>query len=305
MRSLAFFAMAGRPQAIFAICGLGLASLLLPPLGLFSTALVALVALRKGAGETAWTLALALALTGLAGVLLSHNAGAAVAYGLLLWLPVWPLAAVLRASRRLDLALASAVGLGVAAVLLAYGLVDDSAALWREHLQVFVQPMLENAPADFDAAATAKVLDALSHYATGMAVAGSVMSALLALLIARWQQAALYNPGGFRSEFVALRLSAGLVFAALGGMALGSLAGGALAEIAWNASTVFFVPFIIGGFAVLHALLGGKSFWIVGVYLALFIMPQLLLPAIALLGASDPWLDWRKLAKRTGDGLHP
>lgn len=298
MRSLAAFAMRGRFQALAAIFGLALASVAFPPLSLLSSALLALVALRQGAVESAWVLALALAGLGLGGVLLAGDALDAILYGALLWLPVWPMALLLRTTRRLEWALEAATGLGLLAVFGVYLLADNPAALWRERAQFFVQPMLENAPADFDATNLAKALDLFSHYLTGAMAGGSAMSVMLGLLIARWQQAVLFNPGGFRAEFVALRLHTGVAYAALACLAAGMLGSGGLAELAWNLNIVFLMLCALGGFSVLHAVLGGKGFWMVGIYVALLIIPQFLLPPVALLGLSDAWLDWRKRSGR-------
>jgi len=298
MRSLAAFVMRGRFQALAAICGLALASLALPPLSLLSSALLALVALRQGAMESAWVLALALLGLGLGGVLLAGDALDALLYGALLWLPVWPMALLLRATRRLEWALEAATGLGLLAVFGVYLLADNPAALWRERAQLFVQPMLDNAPADFDATNLAKALDLFSHYLTGVMAGGSAMSVMLGLLIARWQQAVLFNPGGFRAEFVALRLHTGVAYAALACLVAGMLGSGGLAEFAWNLNIVFLMLCTLGGFSVLHAVLGGKGFWMAGIYVALLIIPQFLLPSVALLGLSDAWLDWRKRSGR-------
>lgn len=295
---MAAFALRGRFQALAVICGLAVASLMFPPLSLFSSAALALVALRHGAKESAWVLLLALLSLGLGGVLLAGDASAAAVYGLLLWLPVWPAALLLRASRRLEWALEAATGLGLVAVFGAYLLVDDPVGLWRERLREFVRSMLENAPPDFDPASLAQVPDLFAPYLTGAMAGGSVMSVILALLIARWQQAVLFNPGGFRREFVGMRLHAGLAYAALACFAAGMLGGGVLAEIAWNLCIVFLMLYTIGGFSVLHALLGGKTFWVVGVYIALLVMPQFVLPPTVLLGFSDAWLDWRKRSRQ-------
>ena len=298
MRFLAAFVMRGRLQAMAAICGLALASLLLPPFSMLSSALLGLVALRQGVKESGWVLLVSLLCLGLGGVLLAGDASAAVVYGVLLWLPVWPMALILRETRRLEWALESATALGLLAVLGVYLFVGDPAALGRERLNLFVQPMLENAPADFDAGALAQALDLFSHYLTGAMAGSSVVSLVLSLLIARWLQAVLFNPGGFRGEFVALRLHGAVAYATLACVAAGALGGGGLAEIGWNLGIVLLMLCTIAGFAIVHALLGGKTFWIVGVYLALVAMPQFLLPPLALLGFSDAWLDWRKQSKR-------
>ncbi len=299
MRALSAFVMRGRFQAVAAIIGFAVASFVLPPVSLLSTAMLALVALRKGAQESAWVLLLSVLAVGLTGALLSGNALSPILYGVLLWAPVWPIAVVLRETRRLDWAMEAAAGLGLLGVAAVYGFVDDPSAVWWGRLQGFVHAMLENSSADFDPAVMSKSLEVFSHYMTGAMAGGSVLSLILGLLIARWQQAALFNPGGFRSEFLNLRFHLAVVLAGLACMAAGLLGAGYLAEIAWNLSGVFLVLFTVGGFSIIHAVLAGKSFWIVGVYLALLIIPQLLLPLIALLGLSDIWLDWRKYARRS------
>jgi len=298
MKSLATYVMRGRLQALLAVFGLAIVSLMLPPVSLLSTALLALVVLRKGATEGGVVLLLALLSLGVGGVLLAGNALEPITYGLVLWLPIWPIAVVLRGTRRLDWALEAALTLGLIAVMAVYLIAASPAVLWREKMQLFLQAMAENSPTGFEAGSLEKALDFFSHYLTGVMIAASVLSVVLALLIARWQQAVLFNPGGFRSEFIALRMPATVVYASLVSVTVGIVATGYLAEIAWNLSTVFMVVFIISGFSVLHALLGGKSFWIVGVYFVLFISPQFLLPPIVLLGLSDIWLDWRKFGNR-------
>jgi len=41
----------------------------------------------------------------------------------------------------------------------------------------------------------------LAHFMSGVAAAGSVYGLLFGLFLARWWQAALYNPGGFRADY--------------------------------------------------------------------------------------------------------
>lgn len=296
MRFLAAYAMRGRLQALAAICGFAVASLALPPLSLLSSALLALVALRQEIRESAQILLLSLLGLGLVGAFTGGTLEA-LSYGVLLWLPAWPLAIVLRGTRRLEWAVEAALGLGLVAVMAVYLLVDEPAALWRERLDVLLQPMLENAPPDFDRSSLARAMDLFAHFLTGMAAGGSVLSAILALLIGRWQQAVLFNPGGFRTEFVALRLHRGVVYAALACFAAGMLGGG-LAELAWNLNIVFAMVFVLAGFSIIHATLGKKGFWVAGIYVALLFIPQLLLPPVALLGLTDAWINWRKLARQ-------
>ncbi len=304
MRFIADYAMRGRYQALVAICGFAIASLLIPPLSLLSSALYALVVLRKGGGEGSWVLLFAVLALGTGSALQTGNPVQGVSYGLLLWGPTWPVAVVLRESRSLTLAMETALGLGLSAVLGVYAVVSNPAALWREKMQLFLQALSQNNPEEFDPVEFGKAMDVFSHYLTGLVVGGSLLSLVLGLFIARWLQANLFNPGGFGREFVELRMHPPVVYLGLACISAGVLLGeGNLEEIAWNLNGVFFVLFILTGFSILHAIiLGGKGFLTLFIYLALIfilIMLKWLLLLVAFLGISDPWLDWRKVAKRS------
>jgi hypothetical protein len=78
---------------------------------------------------------------------------------------------------------------------------------------------------------------------------GNAVIALLSLLLGRYWQAALYNPGGFGGEFRELRLPTGAVIAM-------ALAAAALWWMGpdwrvWSAAAV--MPLTIVGFALVHA----------------------------------------------------
>jgi hypothetical protein len=295
MRSLAAFIMRGRGQAVMAVAALALLALVIPLVSLFSSAALALVALRKGSLESAWVLGLSALAAGVLGTVLTGSVYSAMVYGLLLWVPIWLAAVLLRESGQLALALEGALGLGLLAVLAVYVLVQDPSQMWQESLQRFLQPMLEHAPPGFDPAQLTQNVEFFSHYMSGIAAGGSVMSLILSLLIARWWQAMLFNPGGFRAEFHGLRLHSAVVYLGLGSFAA-ALTGGGAAEIAWNMNILFFVLFLVAGFAILHAVFpsnGARRFWLTGLYIATFIIPQLLLP-VAFLGLTDVWFNWRR-----------
>ena len=278
-----------------AVASLAVFALVIPLVSLFSSAALALVALRKGALESAWVMGLSALAAGVLGMVLTGTVYPALVYGLLLWVPIWLAAILLRESGQLALALEGALGLGIVAVIAVYSLVQDPAQMWQESLQRFIQPMLEHAPPGFDPAQLTQNVEFFSHYMSGIAAGGSVMSLILSLLVARWWQAMLFNPGGFRAEFHALRLHSAVVYLGLGSIAA-TLAGGGAAEIAWNMNIVFFVLFLVAGFAILHAVFpsnGAKRFWLTTVYVAALIIPQLLLP-VAFLGLTDVWLNWRR-----------
>ncbi|MGZ8217943.1 hypothetical protein [Methylomagnum sp.] len=298
MRALAAFVMKGRAQAVPALVGLTVLSWSFSLISLLSTAAVALPTLRKGALEGAVLMVLAAVPVAFAGWLLLGSPWQAAGYTLMLWVPVWLAAVILRESGQLPVALGSAAGLGMLMVLGVYVISDDPAGLWVEELRKFLRPLLEQPRSATEAEAMSRSLAAFAHYLTGMVAAGSVLILTLGLLIARWWQATLFNPGGFRAEFLALRLPSPAAYLWLALLAVAWTTGGGMAEIAANLAIPLFVPYLLAGFAVLHALFaGGNGFWLVGIYMAvLFVSP--LIMVIALIGFSDTWINWRKRLSR-------
>ncbi len=306
MRFFANYTMRGSNQALFAICGFAIASPFIPIIGilagLISTALFALVVLRKGGMEGLKVLFFSELVMGVFGAMLTGNALLGLAYGLLLWLPILPAALILREFSSLALAMESALALGVTIVIGFYSMVEDPAGYWKGKLMDLLQALSANAPESIDPVKMTGAIDPFTHYMTGAIVAESVLSLVLALLLARWLQAALYNPGGFRREFLNLRLHSVLVYAGLICILTGLIAGGGLiAELAWNVFGGFLVLFTINGVSILHAVLEGKRHWIVIMYMAWFFLPFIpwFLPLIAMLGMSDQWVNWRMRAKNS------
>ena len=112
---------------------------------------------------------------------------------------------------------------------------------------------------------------------------------LACLVLARWWQAKLYNPGGFKQEFHQLRLEPGFAIL-LAGFIIAALAG--IPPLSsWLA--ILCIPPLLGGLALLHYLVAFKKLslsWIVMAWLAaLFISPL-----VILLGLLDSLLDFRK-----------
>ena len=296
MKGLAAFAMKGRWQAVLVIAGFVCLSFLMPLVGLLSSAALGLVVLRQGLRSAAMILILSAIAVAAFGGLVLGSVAAPLIYALLLWFPTAVAAWVLRISRRLDWALAAVVVSALLGVLAVYGLVGDPAEFWSDKLLPVVQPILDQAPADFDADRARSVLRLAAHYATGFVSAGSALSVFMTLILARWWQSLLYNPGGFRAEFLELRPSPAFAYAALasiGGAML--LPSPALAELLWNLGLVFFALYLMVGIAVIHALLSRRpagKFWLAGVYLLLFVIPQVAIP-VMLMGFTDVWMDWR------------
>jgi len=295
MRGLAAYIMRGRAQAVSAICALTVLSWVVSLASLLAAAALALPTLRKGAAEGGLLLGMAVAIMALIGGLMLGNPLSAAGYALALWGPVWLLSALLRETARLDWTLGAAALLAMVLVLGLYAVYGDPMRLWLEELQQFSKAFVEGGRPAAEQALLRQNVELFARYMTGGIAAGSMLTVSFSLLLARWWQATLFNPGGFRAEFQGLRPASPWAYASLGLFALAGIADGGLAEFAWNLALPLSMLFLLTGFAVLHAVFGRQAnggFWLAGVYVALvFASPLIVL--IGLLGYSDTWMDWR------------
>lgn len=289
MRILADYIMRGRTQAVIVASTLALLSLKFPPISIFSSASVALVTLRLGAVEGLYIMLGAGIAAALLGYFVIDNYQFALLYALLLWLPVWVISIILRERRQLSLAVEIAVFIGMLGVAGFYLYVPEPAALWTELLQQMVQQ-------------TAPIKDIkgwigeFSHYMTGMFAAGTVFSLLFGLFLGRWWQSLLFNPGGFKQEFLLLNTSPKLAISSLIVLAVAFFATGAVSEIAWNMTILLFVLYAVIGTSVMHVVFARTKMSRYAVplfYVTLFLVPQVL-PPVAIVGLIDAWLNIRK-----------
>lgn len=297
MSFLAHFIMRGRMQAIMVASTLAIVSLLFPPVSIVSSASVALVTLRRGMMEGLWVLLSASAASALLGVILFNNFYFALLYGLVLWLPIWACAVVLREGRVLSLALESAVLLGIAAILIFYGYSDNPGAVWQTVFEQMTGQLAQRTP-DIQPEKIQQVLAFFAKFMTGIVASGVIYSMLFGLFLGRWWQSVLYNPGGFREEYLKLSVNRKLASASAIIIGVAFSGYGQLAEIAMNIAVLLFVLYTVIGAAVLHALISKLSnaqyirFLTPMLYLSLTLIPQSMV-IVALIGLLDAWLDLR------------
>ncbi len=267
---------------------LAIVSLIMPPVSIVSSASVALVTLRRGAVEGLIVLGCSTAVAGLLGYFLVGNFQFVLLYGMVLWLPVWVISIILREGRYLSLAVEIAVLLGVLGVIGFYLYNADLAVMWKA---ILTQMVPSNAPV----ADITHTLDVMSHYMTGIVAAASVFGLLFGLFLARWWQALLYNPGGFKQEFLSLNTHPRLALGSIAVVVIAALSSGVISEIAWNITILLLVLYVFIGTAVLHALFGSMKmgrFMVPMFYVTLFLIPHAMLP-VALVGLSDAWMNLR------------
>ena len=279
---------------------LALLSLMMPPVSVVSSAAVALVTLRRGASEGLTILVCSSLAAGLLGFLSIGNYQFALLYVMVLWLPVWLISIVLREGQHLSLAVEIAILIGILGVIGFYLYTPEPAAMWKAVLSQMV-------PADAPVADIQRTIDVLAHYMTGVVAAGSVFGLLFGLFLGRWWQANLYNPGGFKQEFLALDTKPRLSIGSIVVVATALTSPGVFSEIAWNVSILLFVLYTVTGTSVLHTVFSKMKlgrYMVPMLYITLFLIPHAML-LVALVGLSDPWLDLRKKKsdQHTPDGV--
>ena len=290
MRGLAEYIMRGRKEATLAV----VIAAAIPLLFWFSAAALALVILRRGLSQ-----ALPILAWGLLPTLAWAVAGDQTP--LLVMIGSAGLAVVLRQRNDWVRVLLLSVPLGVVfAMALLVTLNEPLQALatsFRDMLpDLFGQMGMQLS--ETDSAALLSRLDQLMIPVMG-GVLGAMhaLMALVSLMIARYWQAGLYNPGGFREEFHRLRLPP---LACVGLLALVVLAPQwpSLATL----SPVASVPLLLAGLALLHAVVGIKNLgkgWLIGIYVLLFLFIRFAYPLIMFLAFVDSLFDFRSRMRRS------
>lgn len=297
MKFLASYIMKGRMQAMAVASSLALLSLLMPPVSIVSSATVALVTLRRGWYEGLLVLLSACVAAAILGIIVLGNYQFAFGYALILWLPVWLLSIVLREGRHLSLAIEISSVLGALAIIGFYLLAQDPAVYWQAILNIMIEPMMQASDAPIEQ--VKQTIAMLAKYMTGILATGSVTGLLLGLLLARWWQANLYNPGGFSVEYLALRMPSRFTITTVCVFIVAVVAGGVISEIAWNIGIILFMLYAFIGTAIAHALISAtkaKRFLLPIFYMLIFVVPHLVVP-VAIIGLSDTWLNLRKNIK--------
>ena len=266
--------MRGRSQAVMVAAAAAVVSLLVPLIGLISSATVALVTLRKGVSEGLVVVAFAGLASGLLAFVALGSPIPAVGFALALWLPIWILAIFLRQSRSLDLTIQLAVLFGL----------------------VIVEPVRQNLVESgvVDAVVSEQLMARVSRWMTGAFAATFYFQLLLALFIGRWWQALLYNPGGFGIEFRAIRVQPGVGYLALCLLALVLL----LDQAMWPSELLLLLAplFFLQGVAIIHSLAHAYSAgraWLIGFYALLVLVMPYTQILVAALGFLDIWMNLR------------
>ncbi len=297
MGFLASYIMQGRTQAIMVASFLSLLSLLLPPVSIVSLATIALVTLRKGAKEGGYVLVCACLAAAILGLVLIGNYQLPLFYSLFLWLPVWVIAVILREGRHLFLAIEIVIAIATLAILATYWYEPNISEIWQAQLHDVLEALVSEANPEVSKEAIQAFLSVFFNFMlTGLIAQVYILSLLAGLFLGRAWQAILYNPGGFKKEYLGLRGQKPLAIVSLIILAIAWFSSGLIAEISWNIIVLFFLLYVFLGVIVLHctfSVMKRKRLLIPFLYISIILVPHAMIPA-ALIGLTDTWLNLRK-----------
>lgn len=283
MKALAEFAMRGRKESILA----AILCTSLPMMFIVGAALVGLTILRKGLSQGVVVLGWAI-LPAIGWLILSADPSP-----LLVVVGTAALAAVLRTSVSWSYSLIASLVIGVICGSMLQWLAPEVIqALVEAGGKLIADANMEQLK-QLDQAQIDLFLEQLM---ISMSSAAHVVFMLMGLMLARYWQSALYNPGGFQQEFHALRIPGQLAMALIAVVMLG----GSISPAVSGWLPLITVPFAVSGLALAHGLVGKRGLgrgWIVGLYVLLVMAMPYMYTVLVIAAVIDSLADFRSRAE--------
>lgn len=292
MRAIAEYIMRGRMQATLVVVGCAA----LPLLFWLSAAAGCLVLLRRGMSDAFGIISWAL-LPALFWWYFGDPRIFMVLVGSL------GLAMVLRASESWVRVLLVSVALGLLYAVVLGAVFREPIEAMSQELQKHLPAMLSGLYDQMSVEERARLGALIAPVLNGLIAALLQFVSVLSLILGRYWQALLYNPGGFGREFRALRLPRVPALVLLVCMLVGPNFGPQMAMLTPLCS----VPLVFAGLALIHGLVAEKRlarFWLVGMYITLLVFMQLIYPLLVVLAIVDSLIDFRgrRSSKDEGNG---
>lgn len=275
MRKLAELIMRGRSQAILVV----IVATMLPMMYWISAAAVGLVTLRRGPGDGTGLLAWSLLPAGAWG-LVGDPTPALVILG------TYVLAVILRRTVSWGYTLAVLIPVGVLSGIALEQMLHEVLGQLVEVVQELLQSQETVPGAQLGADWWYQL------FAGGLSATHAAMM-LACLVLARWWQSVLYNPGGFREEFHGLRLSPALALSIMAVLVVGPQFG--LVMVHWLPLLV--LPLVFAGLALVHGSVAKRKVgvtWLIMFYMAVVVLGPYLITMLVLLAVIDSLVDIRR-----------
>ena len=274
---LASFIMRGRVQAS-AVAALGNALPLITP------ATIGLVALRKGFSEGGL-----ICLWGLLPVFLTYFYSDSNQFFVLLtacnFLNILLVCGILRYRGDWEMTL-------VSLVIISIILMGSLLLIFQQDFEVLVQRLIEV----FEEASRQTNIESLKIEKSSIAVFTTwtiVLNTFLGVVIARWWQSIIFNPGGFKKEFQGIRLNRKLLILIFSILILSSAIFNQYSN--WAYLSIF--PLVVGGLSLFHWLVNEKHLGkvpIIFTYVFMVLFTPFVILILALLGTVDCFYNVRQ-----------
>ncbi|MCG8324337.1 MAG: YybS family protein, partial [Thiotrichales bacterium] len=287
MRAFGQYLMDGRLQAIFSISLLSLIAMFMTPMAyLLSGTPVGLISLRRGPvialQVTLGTLLVILVFLTMFGL----STKIAMAFVMGIWLPVWFSSVVLRNTESQGVMILATGLVGLVYVIVTYVMFGDVQAMWRSVLFTWLENAMPTAKAD----QIRPVLEQVIPYMNAAMASGIVTSIALTVMLARWWQSWIYHPGGFRQEFISLRLPRALLVVVLVSCVLIMLGETGITPVIKDALFLTLFLYVFHGVSVVHGIVAVKKlsrWWLFAMYFGLIFFSLQAILFVACIGLSD------------------
>ena len=284
MKALGNYLLKTRIHAILTVGTLTVLSVFISPLSYFiSGAPMGLLALRKGPKVGLQVACGCLLLMALAAMIVGGQPGIPVAFMVSVWLPVILCATVLRRTQSQGLTVLCAGATGLIFTVYINLVLDEIQAWWQDWFARWE----EYATSEQTASQLEQVFEFISPLLSVIIVSGFVFSLVTTLLLARWWQSALFNPGGFRKEFYSLRLPRALLLPALLGMCVLLLTPDHAPVLVRDLVILMLILYLYQGLSVIHGFVHARGLsrvWLTGMYVTFFLLPHVILMFVSCLG---------------------
>ncbi len=293
MIALARFILRGPSQAALVVTTTALLAIILMPFSWISAGVLTLVVLHLGKQAAFKIMAIAGPATLVLGWVALGTPTLAVINILFLWLPVVLIAYILRQTVSLVISMQILTVIGLLAVMVIYLMFPEMGQTFSQQFQQLLAPAIQQSGSQIDQQQLDNLLYWFARAVPGLLSVVMVLNVLMGLFIGRWWQAALFNPGGFTTEFNELRL--GKSFALVAALLL-------IANMLVDndgilgAMLVMVTIVLVQGVAVMHGAIAVKQLsrsWLFGFYVLLILIPQVTV-IVAIVGLLDAWVDIRK-----------
>ncbi|MGR9071881.1 MAG: hypothetical protein ACU833_02320 [Gammaproteobacteria bacterium] len=269
---------------------LGGLSISLIPLAIVSAAVVAIYIMRKGDFEGMIVLATALIVTGIMSIFMQARPGLSIPVVFFLFIPVFFSAKALRKTQLQGHAVLYAAICGVILAASIQFISGNAVEWWSEWLKIAISGVKGATYQGFEDDGTLQLIN-------GFVAMALVMGTVLSVLLARWMQSVLYNPGGFVEEFCVLRIPASALPASVLITAAAYLIS---VNLMYDMLIIIAITYFFQGLAIIHHIVENKGYsrtYLIPPYLLFFFFPQYVITGLALSGMLDIFINVRKLPK--------